>query len=149
MVLISANGKIALYQVVSGIILVSALPLACILKAFGCNAVCVVSCSLMVTVVCALSRIVWCRKFFGIPCFCWFREVLLPVTLVTSLTLIPAMSLHFLLSTGPLRLFLVFSLVPATMLALSWLLGLTREEKEFIFRLLKNSICRLRCNFAS
>ncbi|MFA5688370.1 MAG: hypothetical protein WC959_04390 [Kiritimatiellales bacterium] len=147
MLAVNAHGKIALYELVQGTLLVLALPLAWIffrLKSgpAGMGIALFISMGLY----CA-GRLVFGRALLQLPVTVWIRRVALPVGLLSICALAAGWGVMWSMDEGFYRLCFTTAATGICSAALGWVLVLTRAEREFVRNLVKKMILRMRPSF--
>lgn len=143
MLAVNARGKIALYEVIQGLSLFSALPLMWIFFRLGSGAVAVGVALFVSMFVYCLGRIVFAKYLLSFPVFPWLRGVALPIaTIVLLVSLAGSFSVQN-LSVGLIRIGVTsaFCLIVASVLA--WFVLFNQAERSFVLKGLRRLFSKL------
>lgn len=131
MLSVIARGKIAAYQATVGTTLVLTLPLAWIFIKLGAPPTSVGIAFIITMAAVSAGRVLWVRRFFGVPVGQWVRTVLLPCGIVASATTLAALAPRLLLPTSFARLVYAVAISIIVSLPATWFLALDKGEREF------------------
>lgn len=131
MLAINAFGRIKYYEIVQGLTLFSALPLAFLL--FKMNfAPSSIGLSLFVTTsIYCLGRIVFCKVLLGLSPMVWVSSVLVPLLVATALSLALGFCARTSFEIGFLRLIFTTALSAGSLCLSAWFLVLDASERKF------------------
>jgi hypothetical protein len=140
---VQATGKIKKYQILMGSLIFLNLPLAYFALKIGFNPVSVLFIRVSINLLTFLTRIVYLKPKIGLPVMKYFQEVIIPVILVTLLSIPLPLFVNEYFSdwTG----FITTAVVSViSVIASIILLGLKKNEKIFISKLVLSKISSLR-----
>ena len=143
MYLVSANGKIAKYQMVLGTSLIMTLPIAYVFvkMGLGMNGV---GLALVVGMMgCAWGRVWFARRLVGLSARYWIWRIFLPLLAVTTLSLLVGWMPRLFMDRSFWRICTTTGFVEVILLPLSWLFLLDSGERDFIKKKLFSRICGL------
>jgi O-antigen/teichoic acid export membrane protein len=134
MVAVSAHGRIAAYQATLGTLAYMNLPLAWLFLKFGYTPTSVVVAFIITSVILSLGRVFWGRRLLGMSVNRWLTDVVLPCTVVATISTFAALASVWWLQPSFSRLVLeVVVSVTVTALA-SWFFALDYRERTFILQ---------------
>ncbi len=140
-----ATGRIKWYQIVVGTILLLNIPIAYILLKAGFH----ISTPLIVSIVFMLLgnvwRVIFCRNMLGLSVRTYLRTVIMPVTLISLLSIIPVAIINNIMEQGFLRLMINVVVSITTVGTLVYSIGLTGSERNFILNAIRPRLIRLKC----
>ena len=140
MVTNQATGKIRLYQLVCGGILLCIVPLSYVVLKLGACAESVYVVYLVMAVLAQVARVLIMRRLIDMPFLTYCRKVLMPVAVVAAVAPVLPLLVYASMPTGVVQFLVVCTVsVISTSLAI-WLLGLTREERMFIASLVQRKL---------
>ncbi|MDD7699696.1 MAG: hypothetical protein PUJ61_10140 [Spirochaetia bacterium] len=134
MIAVHANGKIAAYQFILSLIMMSALPISYIM--IKCHiGVYSIGYSLLSTMcICSIGRCIFAKYLVDMPLINWFKEILIPIsiTIVISLAcgMIPSSVIN--MEDSLLRVLLTTICIEIPLLTGVWMLMFNREDREKI-----------------
>lgn len=131
MLAINAFGKIKYYEIVQGLTLLSALPLAFILFKLDFDPSFMGFSLFVTTVLYASSRLIFCRALLGLRARLWFRTVMMPLIVAISVSLIFGSFSRLYFEDGFFRLLLTSILSSGTLVILSWFIVLDAQERAW------------------
>lgn len=132
---VNAFGKIAIYEIVQGPILLSAVPLMALLFSLGFGPVSVGYALFVTMVIYCSARIAFAKKLVGFPFLLWVKQVFMPIlgVLVLSL-LLGVFSQHVLVPS--LSRILVTSAITISVTGLaSWIFLFAPDEKALLYEM--------------
>jgi O-antigen/teichoic acid export membrane protein len=138
MLAVNARGKIALYELIQGLLLLSALPLMWLLFGLGWGPISVGYALFVTMVVYCLARILFARVFVGFPIVEWGRKVGWPVGLVLLLTVAFGITVETFLDGSLVRIVLTALSSGSTTVIASWFFVLSRDDKQKIVGVLRS-----------
>ena len=126
-----ATGKVKIYQMVIGGILLMILPISYIVLKSGAPAYSVFVVHFCVECIAQFSRMYMLRKLIDLPLRAYFKNIYLPIILVVLISIILPIYIHTQLSEGFLRLIYV-GLTSVFSVGISvFIIGLTKGERSF------------------
>lgn len=126
---ISANGKIAKYQIIVGVLFVLTLPIAGFLMLFGLGVLSVGIALIVTIVVISWVRIVMAKRLLGISPLYWLRRILMPITLIGLATGIVGYLPQTIMQQSFIRVVVTTILSELTLMPLAWLCVLDTDER--------------------
>ncbi len=129
---VNAHGKIAAYQATLGGLLLMTLPLAWLLLRAGWPPTGVGVAFLTVQLACALGRVFWVRRMFGVPIRNWLTAVIYPCMTVAVAAVIFAAVPRCLMAPTMIRLLIVGMVCTGALAWAAWRLALTPLERKFV-----------------
>lgn len=129
---INATGKIALFQTVTCLLLLMAVPVAWVFYKLGFNIHSVVVGLSFAMVSCVCARVWIACRILGYSRKTWLFRVLGPLAMISTLSGATGYLLHFCMPESFIRLVLSSIVVEVTMLPLSWWGLLNEGERVFI-----------------
>lgn len=129
-----ATGKVKLYQMVVGMILLLILPISYVVLKLGAPAYSVFIVHFCVEMVAQIARMYMLRKLIKLPIRRYLKHIYLPVTLVVIISFIIPFYLHSQLEEGLMRLIVIGLGSVISVFLTIILVGLTREERDFFFQ---------------
>lgn len=127
-----ATGNIKWYQIVVGSSLLFIIPIAYLLLKAGWPIETALIVSALFILLGDVLRVVFCKKQLGLSLRLFGMKVVLPITIVTGLSVVLPLFIHYNLSEGWSRLIIstaVFCLIVAVLI---YTIGLTATERSFI-----------------
>ncbi len=137
MLAINAYGKIAVYELVQGSILLSVLPLIWLLYYFDYGASSVGSAMFVSMALYCVGRLLFARFLLGYSLMVWLRKVMLPVALIVIIAVSLGWLVASVMDAGFLRLVLTTFVSFAVILLTAWLAILDQNEKSYLVSALK------------
>ncbi len=136
---VQATGNIRNYQILMSIIILANIPLMYILLVLGLSPIIVVSIRTILNLVTHVVRIFYLKKHLDFPTSMYWRDVMLPLTLMTLLC-IPGAIYMSRYSNTLWGAIIAFSLILVQNLALSVWLGIKKSERIAIYNTVKDRI---------
>jgi hypothetical protein len=137
MLAVNAYGKIALYEMINGTLLVSAVPLMWIFFKIGLGPVSLGYALFVTMVIYCVSRILFAKRLTGFEFTPWVKKILLPLLFIILLSLLIGEALKLYLVSGYIRLVSVSLVSGLVVIAASWLVLFARDERAYLLRLPK------------
>ena len=126
-----ATGKVKIYQMVIGSILLTILPISYIVLKLGAPAYSVFIVHFCIECIAQFSRMYMLRKLIDLPLRAYFKNIYFPVILVVLISTILPIYIHTQLTEGFLRLIYV-GLTSVFSVGISvFIIGLTKGERSF------------------
>lgn len=138
-----ATGRIKWYQIVVGTILLLNIPVAYLMLRSGSHIATPLVVSVVFMILGNASRFMFCRKMIGLSLRRYIHEVLLPIGMVSVLSLIPGLFIQHSLEQGWLRLIITTALSVAVIAATAFSLGLSQAERAFIIGMIRPRLARI------
>ena len=137
---VHAVGKMKLYQIVTGIIIMSVLPISWILLIIGKNPLLVFWADLFIVIVNQIVCLIVLRKIFPYSLNDYIRRVLIPTVLVGLLSLIIPISCHIVMRESFARLLCVAGTTVISSFASIYFFGLNINERNQVNQFIKRII---------
>lgn len=134
----TATGKIKVYQMVVGGILLLNLPVSYLLLRWGWFPEITVIVAIIVSQLCLVARLWFLRRMISFPVKEFVRRVYCNVILVTLLALIVPVTCYVLMPSGVVRFFVLCSLSVLSSAAAIYLVGCNRDERAMIVKAVKS-----------
>ena len=132
---VNASGKIAQFQAIRGILRVSVIPLALLAIFLDLGAV-VAAFALPISAMIVVLCDVWlARVRVGMSAKHWFRHVLIPIACLCVVSLLAGAVPRIFLNQSIFRLLITSIVCLASIVAFSWILLLSYNEKRFILNI--------------
>lgn len=126
-----ATGKVKMYQIVVGGILLMILPISYVVLRLGAPAYSVFVVHFCVELIAQAARMYMLRSLINLPVRAYLRHIYAPVIIVASISCIMPLYVHNLMSEGVMR-FLIVGITCVFSVGISaFLLGLTKDERFF------------------
>ena len=133
-VVIEASGRVAVWQMVSCAIKVSALVLAGALAWTGMGLDAAGVALTLVAVADGVSHVMLYKRYFGFSSWAWIKKILLPLIVVAAVAVAVGALPRLLMPPSFLRVVVTTLAVNLTLLPLVWRLGLNASERELVKR---------------
>lgn len=140
----TATGKIKVYQMVVGGILLLNLPVSYLLLRWGCFPEVTVIVAIIVSQLCLVARLWFLRRMIDFPVGGFFTKVYCNVIVVTLLSLIVPSMCYVLMPAGITRFFVLCGLSVLSSAAVIYFVGCNREERAMIVKAVQSVIAKLR-----
>lgn len=140
----TATGKIKVYQMVVGGILLLNLPVSYLLLRWGCLPEVTVIVAIIVSQLCLVARLWFLRRMIDFPVGRFITKVYCNVIVVTLLSLIVPGVCYMLMPAGYMRFFVLCSLSVLSSAATIYFVGCTREERALVVRAFDSIITKIR-----
>ena len=127
-----ATGKVKVYQVVVGGILLMILPLSYVALKLGAPAYSVFIVHFCVESIAQFARMYMLRKLISLPLRAYLRNIYLPIIAVACISCILPIYIHTHMSDGFVTLLTVCIVSIASVAVTTLIIGLTKEERAFI-----------------
>lgn len=132
MLAVNAYGKIALYEMINGTLLVSTVPLMWFLFKMDLGPVSVGYALFISMVVYCASRIIFAKRLVDFPVLPWIMQVALPITIIILLGVLFGIAGSNLNTFGIYRLLIASCFGALPMLIFSWVFLLDINERNYI-----------------
>ena len=132
MIAVNASGKIALYQVILGGVLILSLPLAWIGVSLGYGVYAVVGALVLTMVACSLGRVLMARSRVGLSARHWFVQVILPIVCISLVSVCAGGLPRCYMRPSFVRVMVTTICVEMVFLPLAWRFSLNVAERAFV-----------------
>ena len=139
----TATGKIKVYQIVVGGILLLNLPISYLLLRWGWFPEVTVIVAIIVSQLCFVARLWFLRKMIAFPVGAFVVKVYFNVIVVTLLSLIVPSLCYLLMPSGIVRFFVLCSLSVLSSVATIYFVGCNSEERAIIGKAVKSITTKL------
>lgn len=146
MLAVGARGKIAMYELVQGTILMSAVPLTWIFFRCGFGPVSLGAAFFITMAFYCSGRLLFCKALFTLPVLSWVRQVAVPVAVTVAFSLVAGVLCERYFLPGFGRVCLVAAVCGGVTFVLGWWLILNDTERSFTLKLLVQAKSRFRAN---
>ena len=126
-----ATGKVKVYQMVVGGILLMILPISYIVLKLGAPAYSVFIVHFFVEFVAQIARMYMLRKMIDLPMMAYLRHIYMPVIMVLVFSCILPIYVHSQFSEGLVRFFVVGVTCVLSVGVMVFIVGLTKDERFF------------------
>lgn len=140
----TATGKIKVYQIVVGGILLLNLPISYFLLRWGWFPEVTVIVAIIVSQLCLVARLWFLRRMIDFPVGKFVTKVYCNVVVVTLLSLIVPAVCYVLMPSGVVRFFVLCSLSVLSSAAAIYFVGCNREERAMVGKAIESVIAKLR-----
>ena len=131
--LVSAEGKVAAYNLAYGLALAFAFPLAWIFVASGRNIYWVAGTGFIVEVLVGGCRLYFARKYVGISICHWARRILFPICLSIGICVLVGLLPRMVMAQSFLRVVLTGALTTFALVSVSLGISFDADERKYIF----------------
>ena len=138
-----ATGRIKWYQIITGSTLLFTVPINYILLKAGYHIATPLIVSIVFMILGNVLRLAFCHNMLFLSLKMYLREVMLPVISVCLLSPLPVMAVTSVMEQGFLRLVFCTTASVITVAAISYLVGFTKSERQFIFNIIRARVIRL------
>lgn len=135
----AATGNVKVYQSVVGGILIAIVPIAYVVLKLGGNQYSVFIVHIIIGFIAFVVRLCIVKRLIQLSLRQYFTRTIIPCVLVLLPSLIFAGLLKFLMSDGILYTFIKIFLIVAIVVISSFLLGLSKQEQNFILSKIKKN----------
>lgn len=139
---VEATGKIKIYQIVVGSILLMILPVAYVVLRLGGAPYSVFMVHVVMSSIAFIARLIMGSKQVGFKKSIFMREVLLPISMVIIASIIVPTLLHFNMCQGIVRLLVVGCVSVITTGASVFVIGLHASERQMAIGIVKKFVKR-------
>jgi O-antigen/teichoic acid export membrane protein len=139
-----ATGKVKLFQLFSGGILLLTFPVAWLLLLLNAEAYSTMIVAICMTSIAFIARILILRKLIEYSIIQFIKDVVIPVGLVTVLSAVFPLLIFIFLKSNILRLFLTTIISVISIFSLVYVIGINKTERQKIKLILTNYFNRLR-----
>ena len=142
MTAIQATGRIRAFQIVTAGLLILNLPVSYIFLKIGYPPQITMIVSICISIIAQLSRLVFAKKQVGLGIAYYCRQVLWPIGLVTLFSLVLPLLLVFVIDSAMTEFIIVSIVAVLTVGLLVLLLGMSKDERTYLFSFVKSKILR-------
>lgn len=139
-----ATGRIKWYQIIVGTILLLNIPIAYILLKAGFHIVTPLVVSIVFMLLGNASRIIFCRNMLGLSLRKYVRNVIVPIVIISLLSVIPVVIINQNMVEGFPRLIVSIAVGITTVASLVYTIGLNNSERQFVLKVVRPRLARLR-----
>lgn len=129
---ISASGRMAVYQVGTGLANVLAVPAAWVMMRYGYGLASVGYAMLCVETINVVQRVFFAQRMAGVPAVDWFRRVVFPLSFLIVTGFLAAAIPRFSLDPSLGRTILTSLAAESVMLPLAWFAVIDDEERAYV-----------------
>ena len=140
----TATGKIKVYQMVVGGILLLNLPISYLLLRWGWFPEVTVIVAIIVSQLCLVARLCFLRKMIDLPVRRFIVEVYCNVIVVTAISLIVPAICYVLMPSGIVRFFTLCSLSVLSSAATIYWVGCNRDDRAMVAKMAGSVISKFR-----
>lgn len=139
---LQASGKIKTYQIFICSIQVLILPVSYLLFYFGAAPDSTLYVSIIATLFCFIPQLIISKKIINLSISLYLKEVVGVIICVTIISYILPLGIYYVMDIGYVRCLLVCFVGIISSLTTIYYLGLTKEEKFFLIKTIKNKILK-------
>ena len=129
---ISASGKVALYQIISGSLLLLTLPIAWGCLYCGCAVYSVMVVAILTMALCVGGRLILARKIVGMSIRYWVFKIISPVLALAIVCCTTGWITKFFLTENIIQVIMVTLVCEVTFIPCVWFLCLDTDERYYI-----------------
>lgn len=127
-----ATGKVKVFQIIVGTILMLVLPVSYVVLKLGCDAYSVFIVHFIVEVIAIIARMIILKDLIQLPLVGYIKEIYIPIIVVTLIAVLIPIMVHYYMDEGWLRLLVVSFSCLVTLSVSIYELGLRGSEKKMI-----------------
>jgi hypothetical protein len=127
---IQATGKIKMYQIVTGSIILLNLPISYLFLKFGYSPQTTMIIVIIITIIAHASRLYFMKSQLNMNIFKYFKQVILPISAVTVLAFVLPLLCYYSFSPSFWRLVEVTALTAGSSVFIVFFIGLTKSEQK-------------------
>jgi hypothetical protein len=135
-----ASGNIGLYQVLIGGLLIADLPVTVVFFKFGASPEAAMIISICFSGLTLAVRLVIIKVQMGLSVLRYIRDALLPMMLVSAISMIIPLILYMNISNGIIGFFIICIASVLSSSLVMYILGLNNSEKKWIVQILKSRL---------
>lgn len=144
MILVSAHGKIALYQAMLGTVFILTLPMAWLLVKAGMGITSVGVAFVATASVVSVGRVFFCQSLFGMSPKIWLIRVVSPLVMLITVAGSLGGLCVWAFPPGFSRVCLTVAVMEAVILSIGWWIVFDAKEREFALRMFSTITQKLR-----
>ena len=142
MTIAHATGRIKRYQFVVGMINIMIVPVAYFILSCGGNENTVFWVSLIMSILCSITRLYIVRWLMGFPIKEYVVSSLLPCIMVSTTAILLPIVVYILLPQGLMRFFVSTATCVLSTITMAYAIGLNKQERESVTLLIRSKIHR-------
>lgn len=131
-IIVNANGKVAMYQMMLSIPVYLTLPLAWLVAALGWGVYAVAIVSTICWAGCAWGRVFFAQLYTGMLIRDWLFKTMIPLVVIGTICMILGVLVRLVLPPTFIRLFVTGTVMFASMALTSWKFVLDDEERVYV-----------------
>jgi O-antigen/teichoic acid export membrane protein len=135
---VAAYGKIALYQAVNGTLIILTLPLIWLFFALGYSPVFLGYGFIIIRVALTIGRLCFARQLVQLSIVKWFFQILLPLLLLSIVSLAIACSIQFFMTSSFIRLLIICAATFIVSCGMAWIIVLSQKERLYVKSKIRN-----------
>ena len=139
---IHATGNMKQTNVTAGVILLLVIPISYILLDNGFSIITPLIIYMIATILCFMIELYYLKKWINVSVISLFRNTLLPVSMITIISIIPVYLMMDLYENSFIKFLLITFFSMSIVFVLSYTIALNKEEKIKIKTMIKNKIKR-------
>lgn len=140
MTAIQATGRIRNYQIVTAGLLLLILPVSYVFLKLGYPPQSTMIVSICISAIAQLSRMFFAKQLLSIRIGAYFKEVLVPIGIVTILSFIPPFVLKSIMNNGYFEFFIVIDTSCLFVALIAFMLGMSQAERSYLISIVKKRI---------
>ena len=140
MTAIQATGRIKYYQIVTAGLLLLNLPVSYVFLKLGFPPQTTMLVSICISALAQLSRMLFAKRMLSMSIREYVKEVLVPIGMVTILSVIPPLVLKSIMAESYLEFFIVCGISCVIVALASFMLGMTQAERVYLINIVKKKI---------
>lgn len=129
---VEATGNIKKYQIIVGGILLMIVPVAYVVLKLGGEPYTVFLVHFVFSIIALIARLIMGHNIVGFRLSYFMRDVLLPIVMVSFISIIPPILVYSIMSESFLRLVLVILMSVISILLSVFFVGIKKEEKQML-----------------
>ena len=137
MIAINAKGKVSLYQVCVGGVVLLTVPIALVFFLLGRNVYYAGFTMIITTAVCSLIRVVFARVLVSMSMRYWLFHVIVPIILASCASFLTGILPQFFMSPSFFRVCISTLSAEIVFLSLSWIVIMTSADRVFVLSKIK------------
>lgn len=139
LVLNNATGKVRNYQIMIGFSQLLVLPLAYISLKTGCNPTSTLWITIVIQTISLIPRITFNSKYIGISLINYTKEVIIPIIVPTTITLLFVTPIIILMNESWVRVIITTVVATLSTIIIAFSFSLNESEKNMVRSVLKNN----------
>lgn len=141
---LQASGRIKTYQILICSIQVLILPFSYLFFYFGAKPDSTLYVSIVMTLLCFIPQLIISKKIINLSISLYLKEVVVVIICVTIISYILPLGVYCSLYPGYIRCLLVCLMGGISSLITIYYLGLTKEERSFLIKIINNKLLKTR-----
>lgn len=139
---VQATGRVKVFQMVVGGIVLLNFPVVLIALVMGSGAVVVMIVDIVLAIIALFARVLLSKKLFRLPLLIFYKKVGIPVFSVTLLSLVGSLMFYMLVPRSFISSCCVIIMTIICTGVTSFFLGLTNQERNYLVASLRNKLKR-------